>query len=191
MAHNHPLLPKAFSDILLSDELREYVQERHRIRVTLLKIQMALEARRVRLLSAQIHRICKPGHIEAFGDSSAALMSLMRDVHGNIAECEESFHQSRVRVAVFTQTPEENAILAEFGDVVEIDGTDYQVLLKSLRKKAIKYQLGFGVKMPTCEVVKSGSPVPRCDFLSISRHRISGRIDFPGFKIDMLSRSTI
>jgi hypothetical protein len=82
-----------------------------------------LEARGVRLPSAQIHSICKPGHLEGFGDSSAALMSLMRNVHGNLAKHKESFHQSRVRVAVFTQTPEENAILAEFSDVVEIDGT--------------------------------------------------------------------
>jgi hypothetical protein len=34
-------------------------------------------------------------------------------------------------------------------------GTDYQVLLKSLRKKAINYSLRFGVEMPKREVVKS------------------------------------
>jgi hypothetical protein len=121
MAHNHPLLPEDFSDILVSDKLREYVQELHRLGVTPLTIQMALEARGVRLSSAQIHHICNPGHLEAFGDSSADLMSLMRNVHGNVVEYEKSFHQSRVRVAVFTQIPEENATLAEFGDVVEID----------------------------------------------------------------------
>jgi 20S proteasome subunit alpha 2 len=36
-------------------------------------------------------------------------------------------------------------------------GTDYRVLLKSLRKKAIKYKLRFGVEMPTREVVKSAA----------------------------------
>jgi hypothetical protein len=82
-----------------------------------------LKARGVRLSNTQIHHICKPGHLEAFRDSSSALMSLMRGVHGNVAEYEELFYQSRVRVAVFMQMPEENAILAEFGDVVEIDGT--------------------------------------------------------------------
>jgi hypothetical protein len=123
VAQIHHLLPETFSDILLSDELLEYVQELHRIGVPPLKIQMVLEARGVRVSSAQIHHICKPSHLEAFGDSSAALVSLIRDVHGNLAEYEESFHQSRVQVTVFTQIPENNAILAEFGDVVEIDGT--------------------------------------------------------------------
>jgi hypothetical protein len=33
-------------------------------------------------------------------------------------------------------------------------GTDYQVLLKSLRKKVINYNLRFGVEMPKREVVK-------------------------------------
>jgi 20S proteasome subunit alpha 2 len=36
-------------------------------------------------------------------------------------------------------------------------GTDYHVLLKSLRKKAIRYKLRFGVEMPTREVVKSAA----------------------------------
>jgi hypothetical protein len=40
MAHNYPLMPETFSDILLSDELREYVQEVHHIGVTPLKFQM-------------------------------------------------------------------------------------------------------------------------------------------------------
>jgi 20S proteasome subunit alpha 2 len=37
-------------------------------------------------------------------------------------------------------------------------GMDYHALVKSLRKKAINYNLRFGVEMPKREVVKSAVP---------------------------------
>jgi hypothetical protein len=121
--HNHGLFPEAFADILLSGELRDYVQELHRIGVPPLKIQLALQARGVRLSCGQVHNICRPGHLRAFEESSAELMNLVRHEGGHVAEYREAFHDTQVRVAVFTQMREENACLSELGDVIELDGT--------------------------------------------------------------------
>jgi 20S proteasome subunit alpha 2 len=46
-------------------------------------------------------------------------------------------------------------ITPNVGCVYSCLGTDYQVLLKSLRKQAINYNLRFGVAMPKREVFKS------------------------------------
>jgi hypothetical protein len=46
-------------------------------------------------------------------------------------------------------------ITPNIGCVYKGLGTDHQVLLKSLRKKVINYNLRFGVEMPKWEVVKS------------------------------------
>jgi hypothetical protein len=73
--HNHDLFPLAFADLLLSDELRDYVQELRRIGVSPLKIQFARQARGVLLSSGQIHNTCRPRYLKVFTDFSAELMN--------------------------------------------------------------------------------------------------------------------
>jgi hypothetical protein len=123
VAHNHELLPAAFADLLLSDEMREYVQELHRIGVSPLKIRLALEARGVQVSSGQIQNICKPGCLQAFTDSSAELINFVVSNGGSFCTYDERIREEYARVAVFTQMPEERNILSELGDVIEIDGT--------------------------------------------------------------------
>jgi hypothetical protein len=75
VAHNHDRLPAAFADLLASDRLREYVAELHRIGGPPVHIQMALEGRGVRISSPPNPNMYKPGHVHAFGASSAVLIS--------------------------------------------------------------------------------------------------------------------
>jgi hypothetical protein len=123
VGHNHGRFPEAFADIRLSHELRDDVQELHRIGVSPLKIELALHARGVRLSYGHIHKSCRPGHLKAFEESSAEFMNMLRHAGGQVAEYQEGFHDTRVRVAILTQMPEENACVSELGDVIELDGT--------------------------------------------------------------------
>jgi hypothetical protein len=123
VAHNHERVPAAFADLLLSDEMREYVAELHRIGVPPLKIQLALEARGVLLSSPQIQNMCKPGHLKAFTDSSEGLIGWVINNGGSVVTYQEQIHHETARVAVFTQMPDELLNLQQWGDVIEIDGT--------------------------------------------------------------------
>jgi 20S proteasome subunit alpha 2 len=71
---------------------------------------------------------------------------------GAVARCES---KSNSRLAERRRNIKVQEITPNVRCVYSGLGTDYQVLLKSLRKKAIKYNLRFGVEMPKCEVVKS------------------------------------
>jgi hypothetical protein len=96
----------------------------HRIGVSPLKIRLALDTRGISLSSGQIHTICRPSQVSAFGGSSAELINFVTNSGRRVAIDEECLHQERVCAAVFTQMPEENAFLGQFGDVIEIDGAD-------------------------------------------------------------------
>jgi hypothetical protein len=74
-----------FTEILLSDELRDYVPESHSIGMSSLKIQLALDARGISLSSAQIHNISRPAQVSAFGDSSAELINYVTNSGGRVA----------------------------------------------------------------------------------------------------------
>jgi hypothetical protein len=109
--------------LLLSDEMRDYVQELRRIGVSPLKIQLALQVRSVDLSCGQIHNLRRPACLAAFTDSSAELISWVRDHGGACYSYDERIHDDVARVAVFTQMPDERQVVHEFGDVLEIDGT--------------------------------------------------------------------
>jgi hypothetical protein len=121
--HDHRLFPAAFADLLLSDEMCDYVQDLRRIGVSPLKIQLALQARGVHLSCGQIHNLCGPGCFAAFTDSSAELISWVVDYGGACYSYDERIHDDVARVAVFTQMPDKRQVVHEFGDVLEIDGT--------------------------------------------------------------------
>jgi hypothetical protein len=117
----------------VSDELRDYVAELHRIGVPPLQIQLALEARGILLSSPQIQNMCKPGHLQAFTGSPAGLISWVMSNGGSVHTYEERIHAETARVAVFTQRPEEQEGLEQWGDVIEINCT-YTPLKTNLAK---------------------------------------------------------
>jgi hypothetical protein len=103
--------------------MRDYIQELRCIGVPPLKIQLALQARGVHLSCGQIHNLCRPGCLAAFTYSSSELISWVVDHGGACYSYDERIQDDVIRVAIFTQLPDERQVIHEFGDILEIDGT--------------------------------------------------------------------
>jgi hypothetical protein len=66
---------------------------------------MVLEARGLLLSSPQIHTMCNPGHLQAFGDSSSGLIGWVVSNGARIFTDEEGIHDETARLAVLAQMP--------------------------------------------------------------------------------------
>jgi hypothetical protein len=77
VTQNYQLIPSAFAEIVLSDEIRDYIRELHHVKISPMKIQFALQAKGMSLSKVQIYNICRPGHLAEFGSISVELIRYM------------------------------------------------------------------------------------------------------------------